>query len=529
MNDSSWTRHSVAACLIIAAGFCWANQAPLWHTDVWVHAAYGRHILENDSFPKTDPLSPYTDPTIELGHWSWLTQITYAKLYEVGNWPFTEHPLDRVQCGAGTILAWHQLIWLLQTTFFWLAVRRIGTPGSVWPLISLGLYVLALHHATVIQRPQSLGFLFFIMLIWNLSATSLKRSQFLILPAIFALWANCHGTFPIGLGVLALFILGRFFEVRFSIRQILPLAGLGALAFLATWLNPHGPWIYEKIATFSGHPNLKTLSEWLPMKWEWHSQSAHWSYLASILLIVVVMLLGRQRPRWGHLLMILPLAIWPWLQFRTIVWWWVAVLWLLVQVCPGLALRFPTLPQWGEGSPSWIYRNIGIGLLIASLVTWYPVKRYIVPSPSYSAGTPVLIALGLQKYPGSSFFPELGQAVARYYPNGKYYGPIFASETQGEFFVWHLGEQFPTLMFTHAHVFSTAHWQKCLEVKFGEENSLNLLDEWGANLVVVETSRHEELIKKLQGSTEWEQIIVEDPTPATVESARAIFLRKIRK
>ena len=178
-----------------------------------------------------------------------------------------------------------------------------------------------------------------------------------VLPLLFLLWANMHGTFVVGLAVMGLHGLGRLIERGPRDPDVRRLFITGVLCGLATLVNPHGPMLYKHVLAFSGHPNLKSMTEWFPMQ---VSSPEARPYLMSLVLLAFVYVLGRRKVGPGRLaggpavrgVAVVPGAV--------AVWWWGIAVWFMARLGPGLADRFPTLPTWtraiatgrGPGRPS---------------------------------------------------------------------------------------------------------------------------------------------------------------------------------
>ncbi|MFM9616248.1 hypothetical protein ACKI18_47975, partial [Streptomyces niveiscabiei] len=71
----------------------------------------------------------------------------------------------------------------------------------------------------------------------------LRRTRWLLLPAIMALWANLHGGFLIGFLIIGAFGGAALLRRDWAGAKIYALAGLGCLA--ATFINPLGWRVYE--------------------------------------------------------------------------------------------------------------------------------------------------------------------------------------------------------------------------------------------------------------------------------------------
>ena len=99
------------------------------------------------------------------------------------------------------------------------------------------------------------------------------RWAWIVTPLLFALWVNLHSSVYIGFAILAE-ALGRLVEVAWNERRLPALWHdrrlnrwilLGLLAAAGALLNPQGPGVVVETARLAGNPNLRTVSEWLPM------------------------------------------------------------------------------------------------------------------------------------------------------------------------------------------------------------------------------------------------------------------------
>jgi hypothetical protein len=127
-------------------------------------------------------------------------------------------------------------------------------------LIGLALVGTLVRHHTV--RPQLFSLLLFAAMLLALTAFDRgRRRAVLALPVLFALWANFHGGFLVGLGVLAAWLSVRLLQNPRSWPTYLA-TGLAALA--ATLLNPYGPglWRFLWDTVDFGRPMI---SDWQPV------------------------------------------------------------------------------------------------------------------------------------------------------------------------------------------------------------------------------------------------------------------------
>jgi hypothetical protein len=433
--------------------------------------------------------------------------------------------------GAEALRSFHLVLLIGRFAILWLALYRFGGSTS-WATVGVFLYIFAVGLGSAIQRPQAFGLFFFTVIIYTLSAPTLSRRAILFLPLMFLLWANLHGTFIAGLGVLGLHALGRAIERGVFDRDVHRLVFVGVLCGLATLMNPHGIFLYKHLFAFGAHPNLKSMTEWFPMRFTAQG-GAHWPYLMSVLLLLFVRVLGGRKVGAAGWLVALPFAIWPWFQARAMFWWWTVAVWLLARLGPGLGDRFPTMPSIPDGERSRAKAWLAVAMIVLAVLVFPPVRALMPGVPNdldhtVAAGTPWRLALELNAGPSDEgrWLPALREAIRANYPNGQYRGPIFSSETQGDFLVWALPPDRPVLMFTHAHVFPFEYWEACRDVKAGNPGWREFLAQKGANLIVVEADSHEELATELRKDPDW-IVVQEGPNQPGKQAAPVIIaLRK---
>src|SRR5262249_57328901 len=115
--------------------------------------------------------------------------------------------------GGGALLLrpLHALGVTLRCLVLLFAFRRLRCS---WPLALTGLALLlalAIGHIAIL-RPQVFGEFFFACLLLALSRPLLSRRAFVLVPLLLVVWANSHGSWVIGLVLLAVFLLGRAVE-----------------------------------------------------------------------------------------------------------------------------------------------------------------------------------------------------------------------------------------------------------------------------------------------------------------------------
>ena len=109
------------------------------------------------------------------------------------------------------------------------------------------------------------------------------KTLWLFVPLLFVLWTNLHGSFYVGLALVAAMAAGRGFDIfrrRPHFRMVLrdgkfrSLCALFLLAGTAVLLNPYGWRIFPDVWLTAANPNLTDLVEWRPLDVQMHQGQA---------------------------------------------------------------------------------------------------------------------------------------------------------------------------------------------------------------------------------------------------------------
>ncbi len=220
----------------------------LSNSDTWWHLATGRYLLQHRALPMPDPFAYTTAsaPDAYPGEWivrrfnlthEWLAQAILYSLYAAG--------------GFGAVVLWRALmLTALCTLAGWIVWRRTG--GFYRSVTAaLGAAVIAMDFA--IDRPFLFTYLFLAVTLAILES----RRRYWLLPPLFVVWANCHGGFFLGWLAIAVYAIEDWRKQR---RLWLP----GALAILASGLNPNGFRVVQVLVSYRGSAMQSKLLEWTP-------------------------------------------------------------------------------------------------------------------------------------------------------------------------------------------------------------------------------------------------------------------------
>jgi hypothetical protein len=200
--------------------------------DLWWHIKTGELILSTHRWATTDPYS-YTAKGMPWMSCEWLGDVVFAAVYRISGLRGLEALL--VVLASAVILALYAF-----------ATLRCG--NSKAGFVAAGV-LLTLANASFNLRPQMMGYLFLILTLIALERfrQGMQRAVWM-LPVLFMLWINSHGSWIIGLGVVALYIacglvsfqVGSLGAQRWSRSERLRLEAVFMLLLAAVAVTPYG-------------------------------------------------------------------------------------------------------------------------------------------------------------------------------------------------------------------------------------------------------------------------------------------------
>jgi hypothetical protein len=235
---------AVLVALYVFPAILCLRIANVGDADLWWHLRSGEWMLQHHAVPRTDPFSSYGAGK-PWAAYSWLYELLIYQLFQrlglVGMVAYT------TGMAVAVTVFLHRLMRRLQADFTF-AVALTGCAAFCFSR----LYT---------PRPWFFSVLFFVLeldLLMQARKTGKIRGM-AWLPVLFALWANLHIEFIVGLVMLAIAlaesIMTRWWSGREARIRPAGLCGISMACILATLANPYGWRIYQvayDLATQSG-------------------------------------------------------------------------------------------------------------------------------------------------------------------------------------------------------------------------------------------------------------------------------------
>ena len=391
--------------------------ASAYHTrvadaDLWGHILYGELASASPwSAPQTDPFAYTAADHPWIAH-ERLAQIALYLTYRQGG-------------VAGLILL--KTVIALLTTFILYRTVRLYTSDTRIILIPVLLCAVILGLFFQI-RPQIFTFLF-LALFSHLAHLYIRRGHnyLWLAPPLVALWANVHGGFIAGTGLLAGWALTQSVEGWLrkrpeSWRQAKMFAAAALLSTFASLLNPYGIGLWRLLREELSNPYNRTyIVEWAP----WDPRQIGWHdglFITMLILLLLAFTGAAGKRRLHHLLLTLPLAAYAFWSLRHI------PLFVIV-AAPALAdLGHTAYARLTRGRwQRWV-------ILLASALALFP--SILVLLQIFALGSAPRLILN-----SVSFGPESPTRAVEFLRLNQLEGRAFNPLWWGSYISWHLGPE----------------------------------------------------------------------------------------
>ncbi len=396
--------------LVVLAGFLFITSlVPLPPNDYWWHLRIGEDIYTERAIPTTNQFSWTVASDQPFTYAAWLGELLLYLLHLAGGL--------ELNIFARTILV---------GLSFWLVGVEARRSSGSWRIAALVIALACLMSTNnLIVRTQIWAWLPFMLLYTCLSRYVNGQAgwkSLLLCPAGMMLWVNLHGSFILGLGMMAIYLLGEAIrhilklKGALSMKQLGWLAGSTAATLLAVLVNPRFTGIISYIKNLLANQPVQQFIE------EWQSPTPHGLanlvFFGSILLLIIALSISRARLTPTEILLTLAFLWLAWGSQRSVTWYGMVVMPVLGKVVKDIPIRLPFLPV----QRNFLNLIIIILLFIPVLLVqpWF-IDEFPLPAtyraqiqndpeigPLLSTHTPIGAARFLKEHPGGRLFNELG-------------------------------------------------------------------------------------------------------------------------
>jgi len=277
------------ATLLVAAVFVPLRDFNV-DPDLWWHLKVGQGILSTHRWPTMDTYS-FTVPGSPWIAYEWLGEALLAGVHAA--WGLRGLMMLNLALGSAILLGLYAL-----------ASLRSGNSKAAFVASAL-LLPFAVSFFTL--RPQMWGYLFLIVTLIVLERFREGRTGTLwLLPPLFLVWVNTHGSFAIGLFAVAVYCIGGLVKYRcgglesilWTPVQRVHLGLVIVASLLALAVTPYGTKLaaYPLDMAFSQPVNVANIKEWQPMPFNLPVGQYFLVLLVGFVLAQIVLRLAWQLP-----------------------------------------------------------------------------------------------------------------------------------------------------------------------------------------------------------------------------------------
>ncbi|MGE3909209.1 MAG: hypothetical protein AB7K36_07655 [Chloroflexota bacterium] len=454
---------------------------------------------------------------IKMGELSVATgQPGYAAV--LAHTPTVEHPTNGQWLGQVFLYAGYTalgetglriLAGLLMSTTFALLLVAARSEGGTPRISAVAVMVgVLLASSNVAPRAQLFAFPLFALTVLLLCRRHRSPHLTWLLPLIFGLWANIHGSFVLGPLLLGLHALGDglqgIFRGWFVSRSIgaawsagldltwryLPLL---MAAMVATFINPLGPQVYGYVGTLTSHPMVSLIEEWRQTSL---SDPTGRVFAVGIGLLLVALVTSRRRPSLSSVLVLLACGYLAVTAQRNVVWFGL----LLV---PVLARHASTSRLTAWAGPRWRLAEAPAGSIANTILAGCLVLVAAV-SPMWR---PLLAERLHVQEEAAEIAPAQAANVLASMPPGR---RLYHYQPWTGYLAWRL---WPTqLPFLDARVEAhpAAVWTDYLSVATVQHNWEAILDQYGVDYLALQRQTQEPLATAAVKTGRWRMVYEDD-------------------
>jgi hypothetical protein len=255
--------------------------------DVWWHLKVGATLLSTHRWPTVDSYS-FTARGSPWIAYEWLGEVLLAAVQRAGGF--------RGLMALDLVLAVAILVAL-----YALATMRCGNSKAAFVICAM---LLPLVYPSCSLRPQMFGYLFLVLTLIVLARFRRGHTGALwLLPPLFLIWVNTHGSFVLGLFALGVYWASGLVEIHWgelesrlwTSGERLRLELVALLSVIALTITPYGAetCLYPLNMAFSQPINVANIQEWQSMSFD-----AFYGQLFLALVLGFVLAQVTLRPAW---------------------------------------------------------------------------------------------------------------------------------------------------------------------------------------------------------------------------------------
>jgi len=471
--------------------FAFVNTHPIRPHDFWWHMAIGREIVDSGEIPEVDAYShtmagqPYASYQMY-----WLPDIGLYAVYKLGG-------------AALSILVQSLIITLAYAMIFLLCFRL----SRSWRVAAFGvIFAAALGLNNWNLRPQIITYLLGALFLWAVYEYRMRprKGLFLVFPAAMMVWVNSHGTFPIGLVLLGIWLLDEVFRVlraRLSgndaearLRRVWPPMIALVITALAALANPRGIGVFHYVITLTTDPVVRNLvPEWAPPSF---STPGGTVFYVGLLLTSLILAFSPRRPDPFQVFCYLGFAVLALKTTRGIVWYGLVLAPVLSDHVSALSSRLrlsKRAPGPSGGVPA---INLAlVGLLLVMAFVSLPWFKHVLHFPESKAGL---------------IHAETPIEATQFLLDERPPPPVFHTMSFGSYLIWAAQPGYRVFVDSRIELYPQEIWHDYLLVSRAQCGWEERLEHYGIQTLMLSPIEQPTLVETVKASAGWQKIY-QDP------------------
>ena len=267
-------------CVFLLATVIFAFAPPdhaLVNSDLWWHLLNARNLLQNHSLSRVDTYS-FTTAGSPWMNFEWLSEIPFFLAFDAFGW-------------QGIMGLYFGIMVLIFAAVYYRTCRSGADYKDAAVATAAAICLGGLSRS---PRTQLFGWLCMMILLLVIDHFRRTGRGLWILPPLFALWINLHGSWPFGLVVMALIIAsgliageyGNVVATRWTAVELRKLLFVLGLSIAALFVNPFGYKLvlYPVDFTLRQQRLAQVVEEWRPVEFG--------TFNGTLTLVLILVLLG---------------------------------------------------------------------------------------------------------------------------------------------------------------------------------------------------------------------------------------------
>jgi hypothetical protein len=484
--------------IVIAGIFIFVNTHPIRPYDFWWHITVGREILTTGHIPVTDIYS-YTEagqpyPSYQM---FWLMEILLYGVFKLG--------------GPALIVFLQSLMITSAYAVLFLISLRIT---NSWRIAAMGtLFAAALGLNDWNVRPQSITFLLASLIL--LAIYEYRRKPrwgwLAIFPACMLVWANSHGTFVIGLVLIAIWWAQELWlalvrrlkhETTMMTKPILIPGFVFILCGLVCLINPRGLGIISYVRTLTTNSAVQNLvTEWAAPSFTTLMGAI---FFVGLIISGILLVISPKRASFYQVITYLGFGI---LSLRTSR----GIVWFGLVMAPIVAERLAVLVDHYKKAVTQPTSQDGSKIINTGFVAVILLMSFLT-LPWFKSTLPLLNAkAGLI----SSETPVQATAVLlEENPPGQ----LFNAMSFGSYLIWAAYPEYQVFVDSRIELFPENVWLDYFSISNAEGDWEGRLADYGVNTLMLSPTEQQPLVEAVELSDAWSQLYI--------DSTVAIYVRR---